>query len=235
MGSRQPAGPLVLYDAGMWLGISEDWWMQIWSGVIGAGVAAGVSIVVAFLVVAKTNAHQSILAETARKLQRERDDKALEIQRDGMQKQLNEQRQEADRLRMMDIRADVISAAAHMVEVANVDLKAIEAAAPHLGKALTRWRVETEDEALVEELSNWPALIRILAMEHALALRDSDPAASVASFDNLNDAVSLLTVVALHLRRDDYVPAKSVTGILRKGRLDIETSRSGRESSVVGQ
>ncbi|WP_310164495.1 hypothetical protein [Arthrobacter sp. BE255] len=160
-------------------------------------------------------------------MQRERDDEALEIQRAGMQERLDEQRQEADKLRMMDIRADVISAAAHMVEVASVDLKAVEAAAPHLGKALTRWRVETEDTALVEELSYWPALMRLLAMEHAIARRESEPAARVASFDNLNDAVSLLTAVALHLRRDDFVPANSVTGILRRGRLDIETSRPG--------
>lgn len=209
--------------------------MQIWSGVIGAGVSAGVSVVVALLVVTRTNAHQSTLAETARKLQRERDDEALEIQRAGMQERLDEQRQEADRLRMMDIRADVISAAAHMVEVASVDLQAVEAAAPHLGKALTRWRVETEDAALVEELSYWPAHIRLLAMEHVIARHESEPAARVATFDNLNDAVSLLTVVALHLRRDDFVPANSVTGILRRGRLDIETSRSGRGGTVVGQ
>ncbi|MET1152804.1 hypothetical protein [Arthrobacter sp.] len=216
----------------MWLGISEQWWMQIWSGVIGASVAAIVSVFVALLVVNKTNAHQSDLAETARDQQRERDDRALEVQRAGMQEQLAEQRQEAGRLRMIEVRADVASAAYRMADAAAEGWVEIAQATPALERAVTRWRTESDDPDLIEELAEWPGFLRILASEHSLAINSRDPAARVASFDCLNNAVSTLAVVSIHLQRADFVPPERLSKILQRCRKDHGRAQAGTTDAL---
>lgn len=182
--------------------------MQIWSGVIGAGVTAAVSIYVAILVVGRTNAHQSALAE-----------KSLEVQRAGMQEQLDLQRKESARLRMMEIRADVISAASHMVEAARRGSDAIGEAALLFDRAVTRWRIEAIDDRLTDELQHWPSFLRILALQHSTVVRRGDPAARNVSFAKLNDAVSMLSVVALRLPRDTSVAPPDLARLLRDARV----------------
>jgi hypothetical protein len=213
-------------------GISEQWWMQIWSGVIGACVAAIVSVVVALLVVNRTNAHQTSLAATAREEQRELNDKALEVQRAGFREQLAEQRKESSRLRMMEIRADVVSAAANVTEAGSQSPDAIAQASRLLERAITRWRIESEDKDLIAELMHWPNHIRFLAGDYHVSLKDSD-AARMVSFDKFNEAVSLLSIVALHLPRPAFVPPENLCEILKKGREGTlrTASRPGSSTS----
>lgn len=221
-------------------GLSEAWWMQIWSGVLGATVAAGVSVLVALIVVRRTNAHQSVIAGRALAEQRKRDAEslseqrsrdaaALELQRQAFKEEVDMQRAETDRLRMMDIRADVVADATHVMDSALLNKDAIEAAIPPLSRSITRWRIESDDEDLVDELMNWPRFIGVLAKKYRI---QADSKAATAEekercFDQLNSAVSLLAVVGIHLPRQSHVPKKNVHRILVKMREDIEAGGTG--------
>lgn len=213
----------------MFWGLSEAWWMQIWSGVLGATVAAGVSVLVALIVVRRTNAHQSVIAGRALAEQRKRDAAALELQRKAFQEQIDMQRAETDRLRMMDIRAEVVADANHVMDAALLNREAIEAAIPPLSRSITRWRIESDDENLVDELMNWPRFIGVLARTYRVnkELESVSEEEEERSFDQLNSAVSLLAVVGIHLPRQSHVPQKNVHRILVKMREDIENGGTG--------
>lgn len=224
----------------MFWGISEAWWMQIWSGVLGATVAAGVSVIVALIVVQKTNAHQSVLSGRALAEQRKRDNEALEeqrvrdaaaleVQRKAFKEQLDLQRAETARLRMMDIRADVVADANHITDSALQNMEAVERAIPALSRSITRWRIESPDDDLVDELLHWPRFVGMLARHYRVAtdrknvpLKEQD-----AAFTQLNNAVSLLSVVGIHLPREDRVPPKAVHRVLRQMREVIENGGTG--------
>lgn len=82
---------------GMFMGISEGDWLELWSGFIGALVSAVLAALVAVLVVWRTNKHQSGLAKSALAAQREDAATALKVQRDLLERQIREQREEARR------------------------------------------------------------------------------------------------------------------------------------------
>lgn len=52
----------------MWIELSEQWWQQLLSGTVGAAVSAGVSVVVALLVVSRSNEHHERVAIEERML-----------------------------------------------------------------------------------------------------------------------------------------------------------------------
>lgn len=224
----------------MFWGVSEAWWMQIWSGVLGASVAAGISILVALIVVKKTNEHQSVLSNRALSEQRKRDDKALaeqrardeaalEVQREALREQMEHQRAETARLRMMDIRADVVADANHITDAAMLSREAVDQAMPALSRSITRWRIESPDEDLVDELMQWPRFIGLLARQYRLAmeLKHVSEKERDLAFSRLNNAVSLLSVVGIHLPRDDRIPPEAVHRVLRHMREAIEKGGSG--------
>lgn len=224
----------------MFWGISEAWWMQIWSGVLGASVAAGVSIFVALIVVQKTNKHQSVLAGRALAEQRKRDAEALaeqrvrdaatmDVQRMAFKEQLDLQRAETERLRMMDIRADVVADANHIVDAAMQSREAIEEAMPALSRSITRWRIESTDDELGDELMHWPRFVGMLARNYRLNkdLSNVTEDERDLSFQRLNSAVSLLSVVGIHLPRDERIPPKSVHRVLLQMRENIENGGMG--------
>ncbi|MGO4235896.1 hypothetical protein [Pseudarthrobacter sp. YAF2] len=226
----------------MFWGISEAWWMQIWSGVIGAIVAAVVSVAVALIVVGKTNAHQSVIAgramaeqrmrdASALAQQRLRDAEALELQRAALREQLDLQRSETSRLRLMDIRADVVSATSGLIDAARESSGAVNAATRPLEHAINRWRVESEDDSLVEELMYWPGFLRRLALEYALSLKQKKD--EEASFDRLGHAVSMLSVMALHMARSDYFQVQYMPKGLADCRKNLEAELDALDANLT--
>ncbi|MDQ0923094.1 hypothetical protein QF038_001602 [Pseudarthrobacter sp. W1I19] len=224
----------------MFWGLSETWWMQLWSGVVGASIAAGVSIYVALIVVQRTNAHQSVLSGRALAEQRKRDAEALEeqrardataleVQRAALKEQLDEQREETARLRMMDIRADVVADANHILDMALQNMEAVERAIPPLSRSITRWRIESTDKDLVDELMNWPPFVGWLARDYRTKTdRKSVPLTEQnAAFHRLNNAVSLLGVVGIHTPTEDNHLIAGLDVVLRKMRVAINNGGTG--------
>lgn len=82
---------------GMFMGINADGWMQLWNGVIGTALSAVLAALVAVFVVWRTNKHQTSLARTALTAQREDAATALEVQRELLERQIVEQREESRR------------------------------------------------------------------------------------------------------------------------------------------
>lgn len=216
----------------MWWGLSAEWWMQLWSGVIGTIAAAVISVFVALLVVNRTNAHQSALSAHALKQQKERDDKALEVQRAALQEQLNEQRREASRLRMMDIRTDVNVATANLVDASYAGPDAIDRALEDVRRGFTRWRIESEDEVLIAELMWWPDFLAILARERYVAKVQGDAASRKATWNRLNNAVSMMSVVSVHLPRPNYVPPEKAHEMLRETRAKANAEREAQRNAA---
>lgn len=80
---------------GMLWGIPATTWLELWSGSIGALVSAIGAAVVAWLVVKATNRHQGEIARAALEAQRADATEALRVQRELLEQQISEQRQEA--------------------------------------------------------------------------------------------------------------------------------------------
>lgn len=224
----------------MFWGLSEAWWMQIWSGVIGAAITAGISIFVAIIVVKRTNSHQSILSNRALAEQRKgdaealeeqraRDAAALDVQRAALQEQLEQQRAETARLRMMDVRADIVADANHVLDSALQNMDAVDRAIPPLSRSITRWRIESTDKELVDELMHWPRFVGWLARDYRQKtdLKNVPLTEQNAAFHCLNKAVSLLGVVGIHVPAEDQHLKKGLHAVLRQMRIAIDNGGNG--------
>lgn len=198
---------------------------------MGASVAAGVSIVVALLIVKKTNAHQSVLSDRALAEQRKRDAEALEVQRVAFQEQLEQQRAETSRLRFMDIRADVVADASHVVDAAIKSMEKVDASLPALTKSIARWRIESSDPKLKNELKHWPNLIGTLAK----AFRDLEDSESATldqrnqAFLSLSGAAGSLSSVAVNIPNDRELPRDEVQTVLSELRKSLENRGLAKE------
>lgn len=212
----------------MWLGLSEQWWMQLWSGVIGASVAAGISVLVALIVVNKTNSHQRHLADIALASQKESDRQALEQQRSALQLQLEEQRKDAASERRLALRTQVLAAAQHATHTHRDGLDAIHSAMRDVHEACIKWRLEASDPALNKELMAWPTFLYLLSSDVFMAIQKGDKDAESVAFERLAAATGTLTYVATAwpASLDEAAVVKS----LRRTRL----ASDGEPDKVVG-
>ncbi|WP_144600627.1 hypothetical protein [Arthrobacter sp. AG367] len=88
------------------------------------------------------------------------------MQGDAPKAQLAQEKAETSRLRMMWIRAEVVIAANSVLDAALNNAKAIELAEPVLARAIARWRIDSQDDALVQKLLSWPRFICSLAWSY---------------------------------------------------------------------
>lgn len=79
------------------MGISSADWLQLWNGVVGAALSAVLAALVAVFVVWRTNKYQGKQSALARSDAYVQSEKALRVQREGLERQLQHQMMESRR------------------------------------------------------------------------------------------------------------------------------------------
>lgn len=183
----------------------EMWLLQLWSGTFGATIGAVAAAVVAWMVVGRTNRHQSTLAKEALELQAVLADAALEEQRlqsaaalkaqkDTLTQQLRDQRSEASRDRMIVAVTDMIAAVHQMSIEYRRDRETLLANYRQAYSAAHRWAIEDAGELDLILLLAWPQWLYDLRM--AADADHENEAARNAAFDALQGASSRFQVLA---------------------------------------
>lgn len=150
----------------MFMGIDVDGWMQLWNGVIGAALSAVLAALVAVFVVWRTNKHQSSLAETALAAQREDAATALKVQRDLLERQIREQREESRRAEKTRALSEYVAGVRELGATHDkTDILEIGATCRRLEAALASLDIlGGEDEGLYDLLHPSIKILRITAI-----------------------------------------------------------------------
>lgn len=163
----------------VFLGLTESWWQELFSGTLGALVGATVAAI-AIIVTIRTQRQlfaiersevytATLLADRKRKAELELQ---LRAQREDVMRQLAVQAAEASKEREIAAMADLVAGADQMRKKFVRGLPVIEDTLFDLQAAGQRWSLEIQDKALSREIQEWPEFIGFLAI-HAFTLQDS--------------------------------------------------------------
>lgn len=163
----------------VFLGLTESWWQELFSGALGALIGAGVAAI-AIIVTIRTQRQlfaieraevytATLLADRKRKAEL---DRQLRAQRDDVMGQLAMQAAEASKEREIAAMADLVAGADQMRKKFVRGLPVIEDTLFDMQAAGQRWSLEIKDKALSREIQEWPDFIGFLAL-HASSVHSS--------------------------------------------------------------
>lgn len=207
----------------MFMGISTDNWALLWSGIGGAIIAGGSAGIVAMVVLRRTNAHQSKLAQEESEKQDFRAKDQLDQQREALELQLADQRKQTQVARRLDALADVSA----NLQAITVNRVAGGSMLPEMTTALvaaiTRWRLNGGSDGVANALSQFAAAITA-AKVHLLGNdfhpeRYSAPEVVVA---NSTQAINRLLVDLANEKASDEDLASAITAVRVKAEAELE-------------
>ncbi|BCW68474.1 hypothetical protein NicSoilB4_32370 [Arthrobacter sp. NicSoilB4] len=127
-------------------------WIQLWSGTVGAFVAAVIGGVVSLMVVFLANRRQSQIA--AQQLQQQ---SYFAHEQLRQQWEVTEtQHQAASRARENEIIANLVVAAQDMMDAVLEDVEAMETVRRRMSAAIVAWKFESKYAELFRTLTPWP-------------------------------------------------------------------------------
>jgi hypothetical protein len=182
----------------MILWMNGDTWGLLWSGILGAAVSGGVAAGVAMIVLRRTSAHQTKLAQEEAVRQESRAVTALQEQREG---QLQEQRDEARKAREMAAIADVVAASGAMTTGFTSGVDGVNKLKSDMMTAIVRWKMELRDYGMEGAITNWDYTLGQAAQYAAWEIQGSVPKSGIEK--------AFLTCVPLfHAALMDWVKAE---------------------------
>lgn len=192
--------------------IGRSEWIQLWAGLLGAipaaVISAAVAAGVAVTILGRTNEHQQLLSDQARKEQRDTAarqmdaqlklaEKQLIEQRELSEQQLAEQRGEAGRVRERAAIAEVVIANEGFAKASEGSFAEVRSQLAIMQSAAALWRIELGNGDMQEELLLWPHLLFVAAGNRSIARKKGDADEENAAWSILNDAIASFSPILI--------------------------------------
>lgn len=146
------------------IGDQEMWLLQLWSGTIGAAVAAVLAAIVTVVTLMCSTRHGEKLAREARSHANKLAEAQLKEAKSAREEQVREQRGEAAKSRQFSAIADLV-AALEGYERENDEDSYSDEYRRVLRSAVARWQLDLDSEVMKNEIGQWPWLLWQLAGE----------------------------------------------------------------------